>query len=108
MPASYPTDRSACMSQEGPSDPRFHIPGGILQYHPQRDARCPYLYRISTHALVHSPDQFKTILIHIVDTSPEARIRRAQFDEKLSVPLGPNALMDEYGTLSNIPIATDF
>ena len=37
------------------------------------------------------------ILIHIVDTSREARIERAKFDNTLSVPLGPNALMEEYG-----------
>jgi hypothetical protein len=106
MPACYPTDLSAYMSPEGPSDPRFRIPGGTLLYHPQRDARFPYLYRISTHALVHSPDHFKMILIHIVDTSVDARIRCAQFDEILSVPLGPNALMNDYGTLTNILIAT--
>lgn len=85
------------MSQEGPSDLRFRIPGGFLQYHPQRDARFPYLYRIPTHALVHSPDYFTTILIHIVDTSVDARITHARFLETLSVPLGPNTLMDGYG-----------
>ena len=101
-PPSYPTDRSTCMSQEGPSDLRFRIPGGILLYNAQRDARFPYIYRISTHALVLSPDHFKSILIRIVDTSIEARIHRAQFVDTLSVPLGPNALMDEYGTVINI------
>jgi hypothetical protein len=102
MPATYPADRSTYMSKEGPTDPRFRILGGELLYHPKRDGRFPYLYRIPTHALVHSPDHFKTILIRVVDTSVEARIRSAQFEQKLSVPLGPNALMDEYGTLSDI------
>jgi hypothetical protein len=102
MPGTYPADCSTYMNKEGPSDPRFRIPGGELLYHPKRDSRFPYLYRISTHTLVHSPDHFKTILIHVVDTSMEARIRRAQFEKSLSVPLGPNALMDEYGTLSDI------
>jgi hypothetical protein len=102
MPASYPRDRSACMSQEGPSDCRFRIPGGVLQHHPERDVRFPYIYRISTHALVHSPDHFKTILIRVVDTSVEARIRNAQFVDSLSVPLGPNSLMDKHGTLFDI------
>jgi len=102
MPASYPADRSTCMSKEGPADPRFRILGGVLQYHPERDGRFPYLYRIPTHALVHSPHHIKTILIRIVNTSVEARIRCAQFDKTLSVPLGPNALMDKYGTLSDI------
>jgi hypothetical protein len=99
MPALYPADLSACMHQEGPSDHRFRIPEGVLLYHPQRDIRFPYLYRISTHALVHSPNHFKTILIRIVDTSVKARIHSAQFDNTLSVPLGPNSLMKEYGTV---------
>ena len=100
MSATYPPDLSTCMSKEGPSDGRFCIPEGILLYHPQRDARFPYIYQISTHALVHSPDHFKTILIRIVDTSIKARVDCARFHEKLSVPLGPNTLMNEYGTLS--------
>lgn len=99
MPVTYPPDRSACMSREGPSDHRFRIAGGVLLYHPKRDARFPYLYRISTHALVHSPDLIKTILIRVVDTSIKARVDCAQFDKKLSVPLGPNALMHDYGML---------
>jgi len=98
MPTSYPTDHSTSMRHEGPSDLQFHIPGGILLYHSQRDARFSYIYKISTHALLPSLDHFKTILIHVVDTSMDARISHAQFEETLSVPLGPNALMDEYGT----------
>ena len=97
MPASYPVDRSTYMSKEGPANPQFRILGGDLLYHPKRDGRFPYLYRIPTHTLVHSPDHFHTILIHIVDPSMKARIRCAQFDKTLSVPLGPNVLMEEYG-----------
>jgi hypothetical protein len=97
MPASYPIDRSVCMRPDRPPDSKFHIPEGVLEYRAPRDTRFPYLYRVSTHALVHSPDYFKVILIHIVDTSLDARIRHAQFVETLSVPLGPNQLMDEYG-----------
>jgi hypothetical protein len=108
MPATYPRDRSAFMSPEGPPDLRFRIPRGELLYHPRRDARFPYLYRISTHASVHSPDHIKIILIRVVDTSVDARIRCAQFDKTLSVPLGPDALMKEYGTLLDILIATNF
>jgi hypothetical protein len=102
MPATYPADCSTFMSRDGPADPRFRILGGVLQYHPKRDSRFPYLYRIPTHTLVHSPDQIKTILIRVVDTSVEARICSAQFDKTLSVPLGPNGLMNKYGTLSEI------
>jgi len=47
---------------------------------------------------VPSYAHLKTILIHIVDTSMDARTRSAQFNETLSVPLGPDAHMDKYGT----------
>jgi len=104
MSASYPVDCSTYMSREGPADARFRILGGVLLYHPKRDGRFPYLYRIPTHALVHSPDHFKIILIHVVNTSVEARIHCAEFDQSLSVPLGPNAVMDEYGTVSEAPL----
>lgn len=98
MQASYPIDCNTCMNLEGPSDPRFRVPGGCLQYHPMRDSRFPYLYSLPTHALIHSPQYIKKILIHIVDTSCKACIKRAKFDHTLSVPLGPDALMKEYGT----------
>jgi hypothetical protein len=104
MPATYPVDLTTYMDQEGPTDRQFRIMGGALLYHPKCDGRFPYLYRIQMHALVHSPDHFRTILIHVVDTSVEARIRRAQFENLLSVPLGPNALMKNYGTLSESDI----
>ena len=97
MPASYPVDRNTCMKEDGPTDPRFRVEGGHLQYHPKRDSRFPYLYSLSTHALVHSPQYIRKILIRIVDTSLEARIKCAKFDRTLSVPLGPNTLMKEYG-----------
>jgi len=98
MPATYPTDRLVFMSPEGPSDPQFHILEGVLQYHPLQDAHFPYIYRISRHALVHSPAHIRIILLCVVDTLIDARISRAQFDKTLSTPLGTNALMDEYGT----------
>ena len=79
----------------------FQIPGGILQYNPERDARFPYIYEIPTHALVHSPEYIKKILIHVVDTSIEARIGHARFEKSLSVPLGPNANMDNHGRFLN-------
>jgi hypothetical protein len=108
MPEAYPLDRSECMNQEGPSDPRFRIPGGILLYHPQRDSHFPYIYRISTHTLVHSPAHFHTILIRVVDTSIKARIRCAEFNKTLSVSLGHNLLMNEYGTVLDTSFAIYF
>ena len=87
------------MNVDGPTDPHFRIPNGTLLYHPNRDGRFPYLYAVSTHALAHSPEYIKKILIHVVDTSVKDRISRAKFEKTLSVPLGPNALMEKYGQL---------
>jgi len=99
MSANYPRDRIACMNEDGPTDPRFRIPGGTLVYKQYRDARFPYLYAIPTHVLVHSPKYIKDILIHVVDTSVDDRKARANFEKRLSIPLGPNVLMEKYGEL---------
>ena len=99
--SAYPVDRSSCMTKKGPTTPRFQIPGGTLKYNPERDARFPYLYEITSHALVHMPEHIKTILIHVVDTSIEALVARAKFEKSLSVPLGPDALMDNNGRFHN-------
>jgi hypothetical protein len=93
---TYPRDRSTCMRKDGPIDSRFRVPGGTLRYNPERDSRFPYIYEIPTHALVHSP-HIRTILIHVVSTSIDDRKRCAEYEKTLSVPLGPNANMDNYG-----------
>ena len=104
---SYPMDCTTFMSKDGPSNPKFRIPGGCLQYLPTRDSHFPYLYSLPTHALIHFT-HIKKILIHIVDTSCQARIERAKFDHTLSVPLGPNKLMKEYGTSYFIYLSFNF
>jgi hypothetical protein len=97
MESRYPKDGSAYMNEYGPTDPNYRITNGKLLYNPKRDARFPYIYEITNHVLVHSPQYIKKILIHVVDTAEEARVARAQFQATLSVPLGPNALMTKYG-----------
>lgn len=92
----YPQDSLAYMNVDGPRDGRFRISNGTLIYNDKRDARFPYIYEIQTHAQVHSP-LIEKILIYVVDTSEEARIRHAKFANTLSVPLGPDYLMEEYG-----------
>jgi hypothetical protein len=67
---AYPINRSSCMTKEGPADHRFQIPGGTLKYNAERDTRFPYLYEITTHALVHMPEFFKTILISQYPSDP--------------------------------------
>ena len=71
--------------------------GGELLYSSQRDACFPYLYKVSTHMLIHKPEFLTTILVHIVDTSVDACIECAKFTNTLLVPLGPNILMKKYG-----------
>ena len=100
--SAYPIDCSSCMTEDGPEDDRFQIPGGTLLYNAGRDERFPYIYKLTTHALVHAPEFIKTILVHIVDTSIEERIRQAKFIKTLSVPLGPDAIMNNYGPFHNL------
>lgn len=96
MEPRYPRDGSAYMNKDGPTDPLFRISDGKLLYNSKRDARFPYIYEIPTHPLIHS-QQIKKILLRIVDTSIEARISQAKYEKTLSVPLGPNDLMEKYG-----------
>ena len=97
MEPRYPRNGSAYMDEDGPADLRFQIPNGKLLHHTKRDARFPYIYEIQTHILVHCPQQIKKILIHVVDSSEEALIACAKYEKTLSVPLGPNSLMENYG-----------
>ena len=97
LPA-YPRDHSLCMRKEGPVDRHFHIPSGRLQYNPERDARFPYIYEIPTHTLMHSLKYITTILIHVVDTSLDPRVKCAKFGKSLSIPLGPDDNMDHHGS----------
>ena len=99
MPSHYPPDRSACMHKDGPSDQRYRIAGGKLLYDQHRDIRFPHLYELPMHALVHSRNFIKNILVHVVDTTVDARVIRTEFIDTLSVPLGLNKLMEAYGIL---------
>jgi len=113
MSTRYPKDRAKCELKDGPADRRFRISGGTLLYNPERDARFPYIYSVKTHKLVHD-ERITKILIHVVDTSIEARIDLATFHKTLEVPLGPNELMDRYGRrigyfhiyIFNIPLSS--
>jgi len=97
MAAVDPPDPFICMREDGPIDTRFRVAGGELLHSRQRDARFPYLYKVPTHTLVHDPKYLTKIIVHVVDTSVDARIERAKFANTLSVPLGPNILMKKYG-----------
>lgn len=100
---TYPKDPSSCMSMDGPVDHRFEIPGGRLLYNAKRDSGFPNIYEIAKHALVHSPEHIKRILIHVVDTSVKAWVAQANFVTSLSVPLGLDAYMDNLGLFICFP-----
>ena len=85
------------MNKDGPSNTGFQLQGGDLQYLPTQDYCFPYIYSLPSHTLVHSSEYVEKILVYIVDTSYEAHIKQAKFDHTLSVSLGPNSLMKEYG-----------
>ena len=72
--STYPVDHTLHMMEDGPMDSRFQIPCGTLQYNKERDAHFLYIYKLKTHTLVHTPQYIKTILIHVVDTSVDARV----------------------------------
>ena len=97
MDPNLPCECSSYMNKEGPANHQFQIPNGKLLYNPNRNASLPYIYEIPSHALVHSPQHIKRVLIHIVDPSEKARIAQANFESTLKVPLGPNNLMAKYG-----------
>ena len=72
MEPRYPSDGSSYMNKDGLSDPCFQIAHGKLLYNLKRDARFPYIYKISTHVQVYFPQHIKMILIHVIDTAEEA------------------------------------
>ena len=111
MAAVDPSECFTCMCKDGPTNTRFHVPGGELLYSSQRDVCFPYLYKVSTHTLVHKLEFLTTILVHIVDTSVDAHIEHAKFANTLLVPLGPHILMKKYSNcffLDKIQLLTIF
>jgi hypothetical protein len=101
----YPLDGKEFMRKNGPTDPQFVVPDADLIISEQRDARFYYVYRLrSPHPHIQlnkdMPDASKYInetWVYIVDTSPEQQKDRFEFEETLSVPIGPDSLMEEIG-----------
>lgn len=93
----YPASRSLCMSLTGPSDKLFTVPDGTLRVHPNRDARFPYLYKVHNHPLVHADPAIQQVFVFVIDTSPSALKQLLDFEDSLTVPLGPDASMEDLG-----------
>ncbi|KIJ98238.1 hypothetical protein K443DRAFT_628290, partial [Laccaria amethystina LaAM-08-1] len=101
----YPPDGKEFMRKNGPIDQQYVVPDADLIILEQWDARFYYVYRLrSPHPHIQlnkdMPDASKYInetWVYIVDTSPEQQKQRFQFEETLSVPIGPDSLMNEIG-----------
>lgn len=101
----YPSDGVDFMLKNGPIDPQLVVPDADLIILERRDARFYYVYRLQNphpHPKLNTavPDASKYIKetwVYIVDTSPEHQKQRFDFEETLSVPIGPDSLMDEIG-----------
>ena len=94
------------MLESGPPDPDLVVKDGILLFHPQRDSRFPYLYRVQSHPLVDEmldKTAIKNILVYIQDTEPSALKHLLDFENTLFVPLGPDESMHGLGR-ENLPI----
>ena len=101
----YPPDGKDFMRKNGPIDPQFVVPDAELIIMERRDAQFYYVYRMQKphpHVKLNEviPDASKYIeetWVYIVDTSPEKQKERFEFEETLSIPIGPDSLMDEIG-----------
>ncbi|KAF9522808.1 hypothetical protein CPB83DRAFT_727186, partial [Crepidotus variabilis] len=85
------------MSLTGPSDKLFTVPDGTLRVHPNRDARFPYLYKVHNHPLVRADPAIQQVFVFVIDTSPSALKQLLDFEDSLTVPLGPDASMEDLG-----------
>ncbi|KAF9522820.1 hypothetical protein CPB83DRAFT_776472 [Crepidotus variabilis] len=85
------------MSLTGPTDKLFTVPDGTLRVHPNRDARFPYLYQVHGHPLVRADPAIQQVFVFVIDTSPLALKALLDFEDSLTVPLGPDASMEDLG-----------
>ena len=103
--ARYPPDGTEFMRKNGPIDEQYIVPDADLIILERRDARFYYVYRLRNlhpHIKLNKimPDASKYIdetWVYIVNTSPEQQKKRFEFEETLSVPIGPDSLMDDIG-----------
>jgi len=85
------------MDQDGPTEKEFRVSGGKLLYHPGRDSRFPYVYEMRRHPLDPTPQVKKRILVYVVDTSKGNSAKLHKWENSLSIPLGPDSVIDSYG-----------
>lgn len=97
----YPSTRTAVHNFQIPADKRFCVKNGTPVRCENRDIRFPKVWKVEDHPLVHG-SYTETIWVILVDTSDEGRAAASKFESTLTTPLGPDALMKEFGRhLSN-------
>ena len=104
----YPSDEGTFMLKNGPIDPQFVVPDADLIILERRDDRFYYVYRLQkphphlqlNEDMPEASKYIKETWVYIVNTSSEEQKQRFDFEETLSVPIGPDSLMDEIGEYS--------
>jgi hypothetical protein len=101
----YPLDGKEFMRKNGPINEQYVVPDADLIILEWRDVCFYYVYRLRTpHPHIEiMPDASKYVnetWVYIVNTSPKEQKKRFEFEETLSVPIGPDSLMDELGVYS--------
>jgi hypothetical protein len=92
----YPSTRTAVHDYRIPADNRFRVKDGTPICCENRDIRFPIVWEVNDHPLTHSTFVNK-IWVIIIDTSDEGRRAMSKFESILTTPLGPDALMKDFG-----------
>ncbi|KIJ91825.1 hypothetical protein K443DRAFT_135423 [Laccaria amethystina LaAM-08-1] len=90
----YPLDGKEFMRKNGPIDEQYAVPDADLIILERRDVRFYYVYRLRTP---HPHIELNEIM---PNASKYEQKKRFEFEETLSVPIGPDSLMDELGAYS--------
>ncbi|KAF8067616.1 hypothetical protein FPV67DRAFT_1365498, partial [Lyophyllum atratum] len=77
---------------------QFVVPGGVLLFHENRDARYMYLYVVDQHPLLDRTVPWpRRIMVYIQDTQRTAREMQWKYEDSIKVPLGHDEEMDRLG-----------
>jgi hypothetical protein len=92
----YPSTRAAVHDYQIPADNRFRVKDGTLIRCKNRDIRFPIVWEVNDHPMTHSKHVNK-IWVILMDTSDKGRREMSKFESILTTPLGPDALMNDFG-----------
>ena len=92
----YPSTRTATHDYQSPSDKRLCVKNETPVHCENRDIRFPMVWEVEDHPMNHGTSA-KKIWVILMDTSKDARRVRSEFESTLPTPLGPDALMKDFG-----------